>query len=59
MMSKAVVDDLRPEHRDSHVAGFDPPNGNERARILLLLESPATRAVACGTISLDNDDQLM
>jgi uracil-DNA glycosylase len=38
------------------VPGFDPQNGNERARILFILEAPGAKAVKTGYISFDNPD---
>ena len=38
------------------VPGFDPSNGNEQARFLLLLEAPGPKAIETGLVSLDNPD---
>lgn len=40
----------------SEVPGFDPKNGNERAKYLFLLEAPGPKAVESGLISFDNLD---
>ena len=52
-----IVDRIRSEQNlGREVPGFDPRNGNEKARFLLVLEAPGPKAVASGVISLDNDD---
>ena len=51
-----IVTALRTEHGKERVPGFDPSNGNERARVLFLSESPGPRAVTSGYISMDNED---
>ena len=38
------------------IPGFDPANGNENARYLLLLESPGPKAVESGIVSISNND---
>jgi len=38
------------------VPGFDPQNGNESAKYLLLLEAPGPQAVQSGMISQNNPD---
>lgn len=38
------------------VPGFDPKNGNEKAKFLFLLEAPGPKAVESGIISFDNPD---
>jgi uracil-DNA glycosylase len=40
----------------AEVPSFDPENGNERARYLLVLEAPGPGAVRSGLISFDNAD---
>jgi uracil-DNA glycosylase len=53
-----IVERIRSEQQLSReVPGFDPQNGNESARFLLVLEAPGPKAVASGFISLDNPDQ--
>ena len=39
------------------VPGFDPENGNEKARFLFVLEAPGPKAVESEIISLRNEDQ--
>ena len=39
------------------VPNFDPNNGNERARCLLILEAPGPQAIKSGYVSLDNPDR--
>jgi uracil-DNA glycosylase len=52
-----IVERIRSEQGLAReVPGFDPSNGNERARFLLLLEAPGPKAVESGFVSLDNDD---
>lgn len=41
---------------DRQVPGFDPANGNERAKFLFLLEAPGPKAVETGIISFNNPD---
>ena len=54
----AIVEQIRSEkHLQREVPGFDPQNGNERARFLFLLEAPGPKAVKTGRVSLDNPDQ--
>ena len=36
---------------------FDPQNGNEKARVLFILEAPGRKAVKSGLISFENPDQ--
>lgn len=38
------------------VPGFDPKNGNERAKYLFLLEAPGPTAVKSGQVSFENPD---
>lgn len=38
------------------VPGFDPENGNEKAKYLFLLEAPGPKAVASTIISINNQD---
>lgn len=57
---KSVVKRIRREQcLTSQVPDFDPKNGNEAARflLLLLLEAPGARAIDTGYVSLDNPDQ--
>ncbi|MSQ51674.1 MAG: hypothetical protein EXR28_07280 [Betaproteobacteria bacterium] len=52
-----LVNRIRKEmNLDNKVPGFDPKNGNERAKYLFLLEAPGPRAVETGQISFDNPD---
>lgn len=52
------VDRIRSEQNlISEVPGFDPNNGNEKARFLLVLEAPGRKAVESGFVSLSNKDQ--
>jgi len=54
----SLVERIRCEqHLSREVPGFDPANGNERARFLFVLEAPGPQAVASGFISLNNNDQ--
>jgi len=54
----ALVQRIRAEQGlDREVPGFDPRNGNERAKFLFVLEAPGAKAVATGVVSLDNPDQ--
>jgi uracil-DNA glycosylase family 4 len=45
--SRALPDD---------VPGFDPGNGNENAKFLLVLEAPGPRAIESGIVSIENQD---
>jgi len=52
-----LVNQIRAERNlTSRVPGFDPKNGNERAKYLFLLEAPGPKAVETGQISFDNPD---
>ena len=52
-----IIDQIRSEQGPGReVPGLDPSNGNENARILLVMEAPGPRAIASGFVSLDNDD---
>lgn len=52
-----LVNRIRAERNlTSEVPGFDPKNGNERAKYLFLLEAPGPKAVQTGQISFDNPD---
>lgn len=52
-----LVERIRSEQGlGREVPTFDPPNGNENARFLFILEAPGPKAVASGFVSLDNDD---
>jgi uracil-DNA glycosylase len=54
----ALVTRIRTEQRlHSEVPGFDPHNGNERAKYLFVLEAPGPQALKSGVISLDNPDR--
>lgn len=54
---RAIVERIRSEQGlRREVPDFDPQNGNENARFLLVLEAPGSKAVASGFISLNNDD---
>jgi len=53
-----IVERIRSQQRlGREVPGFDPDNGNEKARFLFLLEAPGPMAVKSGIISLKNNDQ--
>jgi uracil-DNA glycosylase len=52
-----LVERIRAEQLGREVPGFDPLNGNERARFLFVLEAPGPKAVKTGVISFDNPDQ--
>lgn len=53
----SLVQMIREERNASAaVPGFDPSNGNEQARFLLLLEAPGPKAIETGLVSLDNPD---
>ena len=53
-----IVERIRSEQQLSReIPGFDPQNGNEKARFLFVLEAPGPKAVASGFVSLDNADQ--
>ena len=41
----------------NEVPGFDPRNGNEDAKYLLLLEAPGPKALETKIVSFDNPDQ--
>ena len=48
---------IRAERRLwSEVPGFDPKNGNEQAKYLLVLEAPGPKAVKSGYVTFDNPD---
>lgn len=52
-----LVNRIRAEQNlTAEVPGFDPKNGNERAKYLFLLEAPGQKAVQTGQISFDNPD---
>ena len=52
------VERIRKEMGPNYkVPNFDPKNGNESARILIVLEAPGAKAVKTGYISFDNPDQ--
>ncbi|MFT5433695.1 MAG: hypothetical protein ACI9OJ_004403 [Myxococcota bacterium] len=51
-----VVAALRADHGEQAVPGFDPKNGNEDAKILLILETPGPGAVRSRYVSMTNDD---
>ena len=52
-----LVNRIRKEKNLSNeVPGFDPKNGNERAKYLFLFEAPGARAVKTGQISFENPD---
>jgi len=52
-----LVEQIRIDRNaTSEVPAFDPANGNERARLLLLMEAPGPRAVGSGIVSFDNPD---
>lgn len=52
-----LVNRIRIEKNlNREVPGFDPKNGNEQAKYLLLLEAPGPKAIQTGQISFDNPD---
>lgn len=52
-----IVELIKTEnHLCNEVPGFDPKNGNEKARYLFLLEAPGPKAVESRQISFDNPD---
>lgn len=52
-----LVHQIRTERNlTTEVPGFDPINGNERAKYLFLLEAPGPRSLQTGHISFDNPD---
>jgi uracil-DNA glycosylase len=51
-----LVERIRSEKPGLIVPGFDPLNGNEKARFLFVLEAPGPKAVATNVISFDNPD---
>jgi len=54
---ESFVEKIRSEQNlGIEVPGFDPKNGNEKARFLLILEAPGAKAVKTGVISFDNPD---
>ncbi len=58
MTFEQLVHKIRGDRNlDREVPGFDPSNGNERAKFLFLLEAPGPKAVKTGIISFDNPDQ--
>jgi uracil-DNA glycosylase len=53
-----LVEQIRAEQKlGDEVPGFDPLNGNEKARFLFVLEAPGPQAVKSGKISIDNPDK--
>lgn len=51
------VEELRSTRPIStDVPTFDPGNGNEQAKFLLILEAPGPKAVESGVVSIDNPD---
>ena len=54
----ALVERIRAERQlQSEVPGFDPQNGNERAKYLFILEAPGPQALKTGIVSFDNPDR--
>lgn len=52
-----IVEQIRTDTGlSTEVPAFDPENGNEKAKYLLLLEAPGPKAVKTGYISFDNPD---
>lgn len=52
-----LVNRIRTERNlTREVPGFDPENGNERAKFLFLFEAPGAKAVKTGLISFNNPD---
>jgi uracil-DNA glycosylase len=52
------VKDIRKERKlDREVPDFDPRNGNEQAKYLLVLEAPGPKALDSGCVSFDNPDR--
>lgn len=56
MMFTEVVEKIRSIKGIKNVPGFDPNNGNEKAKYLFLLEAPGPGSVKSGYISFDNND---
>jgi uracil-DNA glycosylase len=57
MMFAELVELIRTDRRlTKEVPGFDPKNGNEKAKYLFLLEAPGPKAVESGRISFENPD---
>jgi uracil-DNA glycosylase len=57
-MLSELVNQIRTERnlKPEDVPGFDPLNGNQRAKYLFLLEAPGPKAIKTGRISFDNPD---
>ena len=54
----AIVERIRSEQRlPSQAPGFDPQNGNERAKYLFVLAAPGPQALKTGMVSFDNPDR--
>jgi uracil-DNA glycosylase len=52
-----IVELIKADRRlGKEVPGFDPRNGNEKAKFLFLLEAPGPKAVESGQISFENPD---
>lgn len=52
-----IVELIKTDRRlGKEVPGFDPNNGNEKAKFLFLLEAPGPKAVESGRISFENRD---
>jgi uracil-DNA glycosylase len=57
MTFATIVDLIKTDRRlGKEVPGFDPCNGNEKAKYLFLLEAPGPKAVESGRISFENPD---
>jgi len=53
----SFVQEIRAEQSlSSEVPDFDPKNGNESAKYLLVLEAPGPKAVKSGYVTFDNPD---
>jgi uracil-DNA glycosylase len=55
-LSELVERIRREQGLTIEVPGFDPLNGNERAKFLFVLEAPGPKALETGRISFDNPD---
>ena len=53
----AYIEEIRlSKVRRDDVPSFDPKNGNEQAKFLIVLEAPGPQAINSGIISIENDD---
>ncbi len=57
MSFKDIIETIRKDlSLNDEVPGFDPDNGNEKAKFLFLLEAPGPGAIETGIISFNNPD---